>query len=173
MLGSICAAIIFLLNLSFSASSLSIFVNVSSPKATPTPSPLLAADAAVMAFAIFVNLSAILPKKSPKPVLNKSSANCLKAIFIFDVLVDKLSILAAIAPPNCLSKPFTRASVISFAPSAVAPNLAISSFDSPNSLFNIPNTSIPLSITILSSSRPRPPEADLCTVLINASKTPN
>ena len=62
---------------------------------------------------------------------------------------------------------------MSFAPSAVLPNVAIESFVNPNSSLRIPRTSIPLSITMFSSSKPNPPEADLCTVLTRASKTPN
>ena len=92
---------------------------------------------------------------------------------MLDATVDRLSILVSIAPPNFCSNPLIKASVISFAPSAVFPKVATWSFVKPSSAFNIPSTSIPLSMTMFNSSRPKPPEADLCTVLTSASKTPN
>ena len=120
-----------------------------------------------------VTVSARPFKKSPTPLSKISLANCLNAIVILETLVERLSILFSIAPPNLLSKPSCSASVIILAPSAVLPKVAISSFARPNSSCNIFRAGIPLSLSIFSSSKPNPPPADLCTTLTNASKTPN
>ena len=92
---------------------------------------------------------------------------------MLEVIVDKLPILAAMAPPKSFPSSSTRIFTISAAPSAVLPNSLSSSLDLPRRSCNIPVTLIPLSEIMFSSSRPIPPAADLCTNLIMASNVPS
>ena len=137
------------------------------------PAPLLTAKIPDIWLKIDVNSSAKFLSIFPNPLLNISLATFLNAIPILDTLVERLSIFSAIAPPKSPSRFSLKAFIMILAPSAVWPNfdsssrLLFSVFDNPEKI------SIPLSLIWFSSSKPRPPPADLCVILIRVSKVPN
>ena len=92
---------------------------------------------------------------------------------MFDNAVDRLFTLSAVAPPKLSFRPSVNALIIVFAPSAVLPNSEISNLVSPKRSSSIRNTGIPLSASLFSSSRPKPPDVVLANRSVMAVNEPN
>ena len=133
------------------------------------PNVLLNSSFLMIALVIVSTTSPNAPVNPAEPIWSLALADAIPKL---DTLVDKLSSTFCVAPPNSSWIPFENASVIFAAPSAVLPNSDICNLVRPSCSSSILNTGTPLSASLLSSSRPKPPDTVLANKSVMASNVP-